>query len=45
METEGQRSTRDGSSIRPGALLEITHFTGEVRNILQHYFRSGEDNK
>jgi hypothetical protein len=33
-----------GSSCRPGALLEISYFTGELQcNILQHYSGSGED--
>ncbi len=46
-ETNGQRKTRDGSSGRPGALLEISYFTDgfAVCNILQHYFGSGEGDK
>ncbi len=50
-ETDSQCKTRDGSSGWPSALLEISYFTGifyrwtVVRNILQHYFGSGEDDE
>ncbi len=47
METEGQRNIRDGSSGRPGALLQISYFTPTlaVHDILQYYFGTGEDDK
>jgi hypothetical protein len=44
METDGQCTTRDGSSARPGTLLENSYFRWiAVRNILWHYLQSGED--
>ncbi len=46
-EMDSQLNTRDGSLGRPGALLEISYFTNgfAVRNNLQHYFRSWEDDE
>jgi hypothetical protein len=46
-ETDGQRNTRDGSSGRPGALLDISYFLDKsaVRYILHYYFESWEDDK
>jgi hypothetical protein len=47
METDNQRNTRNGSSGRSGAQLQILYFTDEftVHNILQYYFGTGEDNE
>jgi hypothetical protein len=44
---DGQRNTLNGSSGRPGALLQIYNFAEEfaVHNILQYYFGTGEDDE
>jgi hypothetical protein len=41
------RTTCDGSSVQPGALLEISYFTDEFAlcNILQYYFGTEEDDE
>jgi hypothetical protein len=46
-EMDGQRNTRYGSSGQLSALLEMSYFTDKfaVRNILQYFFGSGEDDK